>query len=187
MVKQSKKKLIRRCLILDEVSLILDIIQTNWNASRTALNSAGKLGSTPNLPNLVDVRTLQKNRGVRYDLSAGDVIVVFEDSQNIEYPTIHYDLKNETYSFTLHLRTIHDERAVGVGSTDPDFGRDRLRDLYLITVHALETSRRGYTASDGTRFNQLFVGSRTESNDRSKRLFGYKVTLEAKRFAISIP
>ncbi len=172
---------------MDEVSLILDIIQTNWNASRTALNSAGKLGSTPNLPNLVDVRTLQKNRGVRYDLSAGDVIVVFEDSQNIEYPTIHYDLRNETYTFTLHLRTIHDERAVGVGSTDPDFGRDRLRDLYLITVHALETSRRGYTASDGTRFNQLFVGSRTESNDRSKRLFGYKISLEAKRFAISIP
>lgn len=172
---------------MDEVSLIIDILDTNWNTSRTTLDNAGKLSSTPAKPNLVDVRTLQKNRGVRYDLSAGDVIVVFEDSQNIEYPTIHYDVRNETYSFTLHLRTIHDERAVGVGSTDPNFGRDRLRDLYLITVHALETARRGYTASDGTRFNQLFVGSRTESNDRSKRLFGYKITLEAKRFAISIP
>jgi len=172
---------------LDEVSLIIDILQNNWNASRSTLDAAGKLGSTPALPTLVDVRTLQKNRGVRYDLSAGDVIVVFEDSQNIEYPTIHYDIRNETYGFTLHLRTIHDERAVGVGSTDPNFGRDRLRDLYLITIHALETSRRGYTASDGTRINQLFVGSRTESNDRSKRLFGYKISLEAKRFAISIP
>lgn len=172
---------------MDEVSLILDIINTNWNTSRSTLNSAGKLGSTPALPNLIDIRTLQKNKGVRYDLSAGDVIIVFEDSQSINYPTVHYDVRNETYSFTIHIRTIHDERAVGVGSTDPNFGRDRLRDLYLITIHALEASRRGYTASDGTRFNQLFVGSRTESNDRNKRLFGYKISLEAKRFAVSIP
>jgi len=63
---------------LDEVSLIIDILQNNWNASRSTLDAAGKLGSTPALPTLVDVRTLQKNRGVRYDLSAGDVIVVLK-------------------------------------------------------------------------------------------------------------
>jgi len=31
------------------------------------------------------------------------------------------------------------------------------------------------------------VGNRTESNDRAKRLFGYKVSVEAKRFASSVP
>jgi len=135
------------------------------------------------IPNFVDVRTLQKNKGVRYDLTAKDVIIFFEDSQNLEYPTINFDVRNETYSFTMHIRTIHDERA----GTDANFGRDRLRALYLVARHALERSRTGYTASDGSKFNQLFVGSRSESNDRSKRLFGYKLTIEAKRFALTLP
>ena len=66
--------------------------------------------------------------------------------------------------------------------------QDRLRAIYLIlSVGFFEGKRRGYTASDGSKFNQLFVGSRSESNDRAKRLFGYKVNLEAKRFALSIP
>ena len=110
-------------------------------------------------------------------------IVIFEDSQNIEYPTIHYDIRNETYSFTLHIRVLHDER----GGADADYGKDRLRAIYLILRRVLESKRKGYTASDGSKFNQLFLGARSESNDRSKRLFGYKVTLEAKRFALTVP
>ena len=83
----------------------------------------------------------------------------------------------------MHIRTIHDERA----GTDADFGKDRLRAIYLILRRVLESKRKGYTASDGSKFDQLFVGSRNESNDRAKRLFGYKVTLEAKRFALTVP
>ena len=83
----------------------------------------------------------------------------------------------------MHIRTVHDERAGG----DASFGRDRLRALYLVARHALESARRGYTASDGSKFNQIFVGSRNESNDRAKRLFGYKVSIEAKRFALTVP
>ena len=120
---------------------------------------------------------------MRYDLSSKDVIIFFEDSQNIEYPTVHYDVRNETYGFTMHIRTIHDERA----GTDSNFGRDRLRALYLIARHALERGRTGHTASDGSKFNQIFVGSRSESNDRAKRLFGYKLNIEAKRFALTLP
>lgn len=108
---------------------------------------------------------------------------MFEDSQTIEYPTIHYDVRNETYSFTIHIRVLHDER----GGADASHGKERLRAIYLITRRVLEGNRKGYTASDGSRFNQLFLGSRSESNDRAKRLFGYKVSLEAKRFALSIP
>ena len=83
----------------------------------------------------------------------------------------------------MHIRTIHDERA----GTDANFGRARLRAVYLVARHALERSRTGYTASDGSKFNQLFVGSRRESNDRSKRLFGYKLSVETKRFALTLP
>ena len=174
---------------MDEVSLLIDLVSSNWSASATALGpiSGGGNGTITSdhigTPNFVDVRTLDKNRGVRYDLTAKDVIVFFEDNNNIEYNTIHYDVRNETYSFTMHIRTIHDERA----GTDANFGKDRLRALYLILRHAIETSRRGYTASDGSKFNQLFLGSRSESNDRSKRLFGYKLNVEAKRFAVTIP
>ncbi len=110
-------------------------------------------------------------------------IVVFEDSQNIEYPTVHFDVRNETYSFTMHIRVLHDERS----GLDANHGKDRLRAIYLILRRVLEGKRTGYTASDGSKFNQLFVGSRSESNDRAKRLFGYKVTLEAKRFALTLP
>jgi len=169
---------------MDEVSLLIDLVSSNWSSSVSTLVSAGTISADhAGTPNFVDVRTLQKNKGVRYDLTAKDVIIFFEDSQNIEYPTINFDVRNETYSFTMHMRTIHDERA----GTDADFGKDRLKALYLIARHALERGRTGYTASDGSKFNQVFVGSRSESNDRSKRLFGYKLTIEAKRFALALP
>ena len=169
---------------MDEVSLLMDLVSTNWSSSVSTLVSAGTISADhAGTPNLVDVRTLQKNKGVRYDLTAKDVIIFFEDSQNIEYPTVHFDVRNETYSFTMHMRTIHDERA----GTDADCGKDRLKALYLIARHTLERGRTGYTASDGSKFNQVFVGSRSESNDRSKRLFGYKLTIEAKRFALALP
>jgi hypothetical protein len=170
---------------LDEVSLLLDLLSNNWASNATALVSDGTIDASHAVtPDFIDIRTLSANKGVRVDLSRTPAtIVVFEDSQSITYPTIHYDVRNETYSFTLHIRVLHDER----GGADADYGKDRLRAIYLILRRVLEGKRKGYTASDGSRFNQLFVGSRSESNDRAKRLFGYKVSLEAKRFALSIP
>tara|TARA_R100001440_G_scaffold16224_4_gene27523 strand:- start:3913 stop:4422 length:510 start_codon:yes stop_codon:yes gene_type:complete len=169
---------------MDEVSLLIDLLDSNWSSSATTLQSAGTITSDHiGKPNIIDIRNLDVNRGSRYDLSLKDLIVIFEDSQTIEYPTVHFDIRNENYSFTLHIRTVQDERA----GTDGDFGKDRLRALYLITRHVLEGKRTGYTASDGSKFNQIFVGSRNESNDRKKRIFGYKISIEAKRFALSVP
>ena len=169
---------------MDEVSLLIDLLDSNWSSSATTLQSAGTITSDHiGKPNIIDIRNLDVNRGSRYDLSLKDLIVIFEDSQTIEYPTVHFDIRNENYAFTLHIRTVQDERA----GTDGDFGKDRLRALYLITRHVLEGKRTGYTASDGSKFNQIFVGSRNESNDRKKRIFGYKISIEAKRFALSVP
>ena len=160
-------------------------MSNNWSSNATALVSAGVISADHAvIPEFIDIRTLSANKGVRVDLSRSPAtIVVFEDSQSIEYPTIHYDVRNESYSFTLHIRVLHDER----GGADASHGKDRLRAIYLVLRRVLESKRTGYTASDGSKFNQLFVGSRSESNDRAKRLFGYKVNLEAKRFALSIP
>lgn len=170
---------------MDEVSLLLDLLSNNWSSNATALVSAGEISSDHAVtPDFIDIRTLSANKGVRVDLSRTPAtIVVFEDSQTIEYPTVMYDIRNEMYSFTLHIRVLHDER----GGADASHGKDRLRAIYLILRRVLEGKRNGYTASDGSKFHQLFVGSRSESNDRAKRLFGYKVNLEAKRFAQSIP
>jgi hypothetical protein len=170
---------------MDEVSLLLDLLSNNWSSNATALVSAGTISASHAVtPDFLDVRNTTKHKGVRVDLSRSPAtIVVFEDSQNIEYNTIHYDIRNESYTFTIHIRVLHDER----GGIDASYGKDRLRAIYLILRRVIESKRKGYTASDGSKFDQLFLGSRTESNDRAKRLFGYKVTTEAKRFARSIP
>ena len=147
--------------------------------------SAGTISATHAVtPEVIDIRSITANKASRVDLGRYPAtIVVFEDSQTIDYPTIHFDIRNETYSFTLHIRVLHDERS----GFNASHGKDRLRAIYLILRRVLEGSRKGYTASDGSKFNQLFVGSRNESNDRAKKLFGYKVSLEAKRFNLSIP
>ena len=170
---------------MDEVSLFLDLLSNNWTASATALVSAGTISASHAVtPEFLDVRNTTKNKGVRVDLSRSPAtIVVFEDGQTIDYPTVNFDIRNETYTFTIHIRVLHDER----GGIDADYGKDRLRAIYLILRRVIESKRTGYSASDGSKFDQLFLGTRTESNDRAKRLFGYKVTTEAKRFALSLP
>ena len=111
---------------MDEVSLVIDLLNTQWTTSSTALVDAGTISVSHSAkPNFVDVRSLEKNKGVRYDLSSKDVIIVFEDANTVEYPTVFYDVRNEIYTFTLHIRTVQDERA----GTDADFGKARLRAL----------------------------------------------------------
>lgn len=169
---------------MDEVSLLKELIDTNWASTATAMVSEGLISASHAVtPKVIDIRSTTANEGRRVDLSRNPAtIVLFEDSQSIEYPTVHYDVRNESYSFTLHIRVLHDER----GGQDASYGKDRLRAIYLILRRVLESKRRGYTGTDGSKFNQLFLGARSESNDRAKRLFGYKVSLEAKRFALSI-
>ena len=130
---------------------------------------------------------MTKNKAMRYDLSAGDIIIVYESGQTIEYPTISWDVRNEFYNMTIDIRTLHDER----GASDANFARSRLENLYKVLRHRLEQNRKGatITLSDGEslRMNQLFVGNRTESNNRNKRLFGYKLTADMKKYAVALP
>ena len=69
---------------MDEVSLLIDLVSSNWSSSASTLQSAGTISSShTSTPNFVDVRTLEKGKGMRYDLSSKDVIIFFEDSQNL--------------------------------------------------------------------------------------------------------
>ena len=153
----------------------------SWGTSATSA-----LGGSLITPTIVDIRNMAANKGRRFDLSSGDLITVYETSQNIEYPTISWDLRNESYTMTIDIRTIQDERGV----SDENFARDRLANLYKVVRHRLEQNRKGATiVLDGETktINQLHLGSRTESNDKRKRLFGYKLTVDMKVFAVSLP
>ena len=160
-------------------------ITDNWAGSAEIVFGQGNGTTKAPAPNIIDIRNISKNRGVRYDLSVKDVIIVFEDSQNIEYPTTDWSVRNEDFTMTMNIRTIVDERASG----DEDFGRDRLENLYKVLRHRIESHRRGatITISGVTKsFNQLFLNSRSESNDRKKRIYGYKITVNMKKFATSV-
>ena len=51
---------------MDEVSLLIDLVSSKWSSSVTTLISEGKITADhAGTPNFVDVRTLQKNKGVR--------------------------------------------------------------------------------------------------------------------------
>lgn len=184
---------------MDETTFLLSLIDPT-GASVTSVNgdlsydssnswaasSTTALGTSVISPTVMDIRSTAANRGRRYDLSSGDIVVVYEDGQSISYPSINWDIRNETYTMTLHIRTIQDERGV----SDENFARDRLENLYKVVRHRIEQNRTGATiVLDGKtkKMDQLFVGSRSESNDRKKRLFGYKLTVEMKKFAVGIP
>ena len=68
-------------------------------------------------------------------LAPNNVIVIFEDSSSTTYPTIDYAVRNETFTFTIHIRVLHRR-----DFPDNTTSRDRLRILYRIVRHILETN-----------------------------------------------
>ena len=160
---------------------------TNSWAKSAETVLGGSWATLVGTPTVVDIRNMNKNTAMRYDLSSGDLIIIYESGQTIEYQTISWDVRNENYNMTIDVRTLQDER----GASDPNFARSRLANLYKVIRHRLEQNRKGatITLSDGKslKMNQLFVGNRTESNNRNKRLFGYKLTADMKKYAVSIP
>ena len=158
----------------------------SWSYSANAVLGSS-WASLVGTPNVVDIRNMTKNRAMRYDLSAGDLIIIYETGQTVEYPTISWDVRNENYNMTISIRTLQDER----GASDANFARSRLENLYKVLRHRIEQNRKGATITlsngESLKMNQLFIGNRTESNDRNKRLFGYKLTADMKKYAVSIP
>ena len=162
-------------------------IDNDWvGSAEKVFGSEGDGITNAPTPTIVDIRNMTRNKAKRYDLSSGDLIVVYQESNSIDYPTISWDVRNEVHSFTINIRTLQDER----GASDANFARDRLENLYRVVRHRIEQNRKGATltiGSDSLKIHQLYFGARTESNDRNKRLFGYKITVELKRFAVAIP
>ena len=173
---------------MDEVTLIIRLLQDNWSSSAAALVSAGTITVSHNAtPKFIDIRSIEPQEGRRVDIDSESVIIVFEDSSATSYPTIDYAARNEDFSFTLHLRVLHRR-----DMTSNTFSRDRLEALYKIvryifennafrpTVYATPADNTSAALGDA---DLVRLTSRNEANDRGKRLLGYKIGVELKRFA----
>lgn len=175
---------------MDEVTFIIRLLSDNWSASATALGpvSGGGNGhldaSHLETPKFIDVRSIEPNEGRRVDVDSQSVLIVFEDSSNTDYPTIDYGVRNETFTFTLHIRVLH-RRDFG----SLTYSRDRLKALYDIARHVLESKAfrpKVLDSNDNTEASAdlIKLTGRSEANDRGKRLLGYKLSVEMKRFAV---
>ena len=167
------------------MTFILRLLSDNWSSTASSLVSQGTISASHNeTPKFIDVRSIQPNEGRRVDIDSQSVIIVFEDSNSIEYPTIDYSVRNETFNFTLHLRVLHRR-----DFSELTFSRDRLKALYEITRHILESKAFRPTVVDGSNNTEgsadlIKLTSRSEANDRNKRLLGYKMSVELRRFAV---
>ena len=182
---------------MDEVTFIVRLLTDRWTAAGNALVSAGEITSGHNVtPRIVDVRSIKPNEGRRVDGDLQALLVVFEDSNSVEYPTIDYAVRNENYDFTLHLRVLHRRDFAQDGSqsnyeTGLTYSRDRLQALFKIARKILEENSLSPTVyvgggTSGTieeSAELIKLKSRSEANDRGKRLLGYKLSVEMKRLA----
>ena len=195
---------------MDEVTYLVQLLRDNWPSASVMQNTLGISSSHRVKPTILDIRNLSsggstdgtsgkvsRGQARQYSLlnqtspaiggaTSSDLIVVFEDGQDIEYPTISWDVRNEIYNITCHIRTISggDTRAA-----DNIFAHDRLESLYKSLRHTLESKRKGATVTingDSLKMNHIILGGRTESNNKAKRLFGYKVNVTMKKFAVAI-
>lgn len=194
---------------MDETTYLITLLDEYWNTAVTALGS--EIPSIHRVkPQIMDIRSMDSTRtngkgGNRVRISSAkettadgvtpskDLVVVMENSQSIEYPTRDWSVRNETYSMSVSIRTKQDDRRTNdsgrVPPSNSTFGRDRIENLYKIVRYIIETNRRGWFRTTGTLFQNIKhinFGSRTESNDKKSRIFGYKIDVTLKRFSVCL-
>ena len=165
--------------LVDEVTFVLKLLEDNWTATHLAAGLEGHKPGADNI-NFIDVRSIEPNKGRRVDADEKAVIIVYEESNSITHPTIDWGVRNEEYSFTIHLRVLH-QKDWG----DLTFSRVRLQSLYQIVRSIIEKKglRPKVVVNSNTYTADLIeITGRSEANDRGKRLLGYKLSVTMKRF-----
>ena len=164
--------------MVDEVTFVLKLLEDNWTDNL----SAGLDGHKPAVSavNFIDIRSIEPQKGRRVDADEKAIIIVYEDSASITHPTIDWGVRNEEYGFTIHLRVLHQK-----DWTVLTYSRDRLQSLYQVVRSIIEKEglRPTITVGSNTYTADLIeITSRSEANDRGKRLLGYKISVTMKRF-----
>lgn len=172
---------------MDEVTFVIRLLKDNWSSAGSALISRGDITAGHNAtPKFIDIRSIEPKEGRRVDIDKESVMIVFEDSASSDYPTIDYAVRNESFTFTLHLRVLHRR-----DFPNNIYSRDRLQGLYRIARYILENNSLRPTVYDSNGDSEdsaeiIKLVSRSEANDRGKRLLGYKMAVEMKRFARNV-
>ena len=197
---------------MDEVTYLVTLLDEYWNTAVTALGSAIPAIHRVK-PQIMDIRSMASTRndsqpgrgGNRIRISSDsevtadgitpslDIIAVMQNSQTIEYPTRDWSVRNETHEMSVSIRTKQDKRKTNdnarITPSGSTFGRDRIENLYKIVRYIIETNRRGWFRNAGTleeNIKTLTLGSRTDSNDKKSRIFGYRINVTMKRYAVSL-
>ena len=202
-------------VILDEVTFLIRLLSDNWSAASTTLNSANEIHSAILPPKFIDVRSLEPKSGRRVDADSGAIVVVYEDGNSTEYPTIDHAIRNESFNMTIHARVLYrrdlentDNSATATAMTTASgsavtyipvktTGRDRLQSVYRIIRYIIENNSLRPTVTTviasgsnaGTHKESaetLKITGRSEANDRGKKLLGYKLSVELKRHGRSV-
>ena len=179
-------------VILDEVTFLVRLLKDNWSASSVALANANQIHGAVSVPQIVDVRSFEANEGRRADAESGAIIVIYEDSNSFSYPTIDYAVRNDTFTFTVHIRVLYRRDFVNTDGNKIT-GRTRLQDLFRIVRYIIENNslRPQVTTTDGgTTYREsadtIKITSRSDANDRGKKLLGYRLSVEMKRMGRSV-
>ena len=195
---------------MDEVTYFTQLLRNNWPSTSVMDSTLGIAAAHRIKPTILDIRNLSsggstdgtsgkvsRGQARQYSLvnklspavgsaTSSDLIIVFEDGQDIEYPTIDWSVRNENYNLTAHIRTVS---AGDTRAADNMYAHDRLQSIYKSLRYTVESVRKGATVtigSDSLKMNHIILGGRTESNNKAKRLLGYKVNVTMKKFAISV-
>ena len=107
---------------MDEVTYLVELLRDNWPSSSVMQNTLGIPSAHRVKPTILDIRNLSsggatdgtsgkvsRGQARQYSLlnqtspaigaaTSSDLFVVFEDGQDIEYGTVHFDVRNETYN-----------------------------------------------------------------------------------------
>ena len=168
--------------------IIMDIRSMNAGRATDAQGRA-KGGNRINTTRKKEIRQTADSDGQEITYS-NDIIVIMETGNTVDYPTLFWDTRDETYNMNISIRTRQDDRILNDGTTrikpsGDTFGKDRIRSLYLIVRYIIESKRRGWIKNGALQenMNQLMFKERTESNDKKNRVFGYKISVVMKRLA----
>jgi hypothetical protein len=201
--------------VVSETEYLVDLLESNWVDAINALKTSGGDGSIADVhavkPIIMDIRSFtsgktvdaqgrskggnrvntasKKEAAIDGVVYSRDVIVVMETSNSIEYPTLAWDIRNETYNMSISVRTRQDDRILNDNtrvSPQGTFGIERIQSLYLLVRYIVEQKRRGWKKTGSQIYenvHHLILGNRTESNDKKNRIFGYKINVVMKKLA----
>tara|TARA_R110002167_G_scaffold136101_5_gene322732 strand:- start:1131 stop:1748 length:618 start_codon:yes stop_codon:yes gene_type:complete len=202
--------------MVSETEYLVDLLESNWDAAIAALKTTG--GGNASIedvhavhPIIMDIRSYTSGKSVDAQgrslggnrinsaskkesaiggiVQSRDVIVIMETGNTINYPTLMWDIRDETYNMSISIRTRQDDRFLSDDtrvSPQGTFGIERIQSLYLLVRYIVEQKRRGWLKNASQIYenvNQIMLGDRTESNDKKNRIFGYKVSIVMKKLA----